>query len=879
MKPTLSGSLLWICLFALPGSLPAWSQTNLEAIDTALSIYVPDDYPTLSEAYDSIKDKAIINDVQVRIWIRPGVFMEPGALVIDHAYGEHIQIQGTSSNAGDAVLQFSGTGIHLRRELFSLKNLTLAGTHDVGYGLWVDSGNMIDAKNLVIQGFRDGVRVRRTGYASVRNSTIEGAKNGIMVYDGGAMLASSNLIRNCTSFGVMAFNGGDINLDKATLEENSTAVMASRGAAVQLTSVVVSCNTCTGLGLGAEGNATILLSNTTITGYGIATVPEMNTTDNTGGYIGTLPWGSTRPRVVLDGASVDPIQETVTISGSRFGDPFSGTVSLIGPDTAETQLNLQGTATSGGTRLSADLPAGVLANPGTYTLLVSADDTANGQARMTVTIGTQGLAGTDGEDGTDGTDGTDGATWHNGTVSPPALTGNDGDYYLDTITGNVFRRDAHQWLPVGNLQGPAGRDGTQWSVGIGPVPADQDSVPGDLYLDSSSADFFRHEGGSWQLKGNLRGPAGANGMDARTWHNGSADPDGSVPAGEGDYYLNNSSGEIFQLSGGSWLSLIDLRGPADGATWYTGAADPTTQPAALGDLYLNTTTATLFTLQTSGWTAIAQLGGGSGSGTDLIQQDLTLHVPADFTDIHAALDHLAGSAVAPTATVTIQVADGNYSNLQTIEITHPNGDRIHILGNTTNPGACVLAFQSDQVGIHVKDGNRLGRMEGFHLFGGTRGVAAEHGGYIRLGGAMIIEGSNYGLFAYRGGTIVAGTSGPNGIHVHGNSSHGIYASTNSHISAEYGLSENNNGSGVRCDSSSSIRFQNGIARNNDQWGVDAHWNSHIDASNGSAAGNGQGQYRSSWSSTLIAVGTTASGINTYFPSTRIDSGTLGILLR
>jgi len=61
--------------------------------------------------------------------------------------------------------------------------------------------------------------------------------------------------------------------------------------------------------------------------------------------------------------------------------------------------------------------------------------------------------------GVDGTVGADGATWRNGSGAPSDGTGVDGDYYLRTSNGDVYKKASGTYSVVGNIQGPAGADG------------------------------------------------------------------------------------------------------------------------------------------------------------------------------------------------------------------------------------------------------------------------------------------------------------------------------------------------------------------------------------------------------------------------------------
>ena len=79
--------------------------------------------------------------------------------------------------------------------------------------------------------------------------------------------------------------------------------------------------------------------------------------------------------------------------------------------------------------------------------------------------GEPGADGADGEDGQDGKDGKDGTTWYMGEDTPPEEEGVDGDFYLDTRTFDVYRKNSDGWESVGSLKGADGKDGADGAVG------------------------------------------------------------------------------------------------------------------------------------------------------------------------------------------------------------------------------------------------------------------------------------------------------------------------------------------------------------------------------------------------------------------------------
>ena len=45
------------------------------------------------------------------------------------------------------------------------------------------------------------------------------------------------------------------------------------------------------------------------------------------------------------------------------------------------------------------------------------------------------------------------------------LAGVDGDYYLNTTSGDIFQKQSGSWVKVGNLKGAQGPDGPQGDKG------------------------------------------------------------------------------------------------------------------------------------------------------------------------------------------------------------------------------------------------------------------------------------------------------------------------------------------------------------------------------------------------------------------------------
>jgi len=167
-----------------------------------------------------------------------------------------------------------------------------------------------------------------------------------------------------------------------------------------------------------------------------------------------------------------------------------------------------------------------------------------------------------------------GAAWLNGTGAPSSGLGNDGDYYLETVTGDVYSKTSGTWAIVANIKGATGAtgatgvsggvgaDGLSFRFGTG-IPSSGLGNDGDTYIDLASPDIdvYTKSGGSWtdttlNLKGatGATGAAGTNGTDGDDGFNfiqGNGVPSGGL-GNDGDTYLNNSNGDIYLKVTGSW---------------------------------------------------------------------------------------------------------------------------------------------------------------------------------------------------------------------------------------------------------------------------------------------------------------------------------------
>jgi len=114
--------------------------------------------------------------------------------------------------------------------------------------------------------------------------------------------------------------------------------------------------------------------------------------------------------------------------------------------------------------------------------------------------------------------------------------------------------------------GADGADGAVWLSGAG-VPDGGLGEIGDWYLNETNGDVYEKTGAStWTLQSNLegdQGAPGADGSDGSIWYEGSGVPSGGLGV-DGDYYLNDLNGDVYLKTTGSWSVVANIAG-SDGA--------------------------------------------------------------------------------------------------------------------------------------------------------------------------------------------------------------------------------------------------------------------------------------------------------------------------
>lgn len=167
---------------------------------------------------------------------------------------------------------------------------------------------------------------------------------------------------------------------------------------------------------------------------------------------------------------------------------------------------------------------------------------------------------------------TEGTVWYDGSGAPDNSLGKDYDYYLDNSTGNVWHKANGEWVCKTNIKGKDGIDVTKWYDGSG-APTTSIGAEGDYYLDTDTGDVYAKESTGWVYKIKIKGTDGTNGTDGKDgldgskWYDGEGIPSSDLGA-NGDYYLDTATGDVYARADDVW----GLRGNIKGASGSGGDA-------------------------------------------------------------------------------------------------------------------------------------------------------------------------------------------------------------------------------------------------------------------------------------------------------------------
>lgn len=131
-------------------------------------------------------------------------------------------------------------------------------------------------------------------------------------------------------------------------------------------------------------------------------------------------------------------------------------------------------------------------------------------------------------------------------TEPRGVNGSEG------ITKAIFKIIAAEFASA--LNSIELQIGTKIRTGTG-APSDELGIDADYYIDTVTYNMYGKAAGAYTIALNIRGAAGA------VWRTGTAFPFDGIGV-DGDYYLRSTDGNIFEKVAGSYDMLFSMKGPS-----------------------------------------------------------------------------------------------------------------------------------------------------------------------------------------------------------------------------------------------------------------------------------------------------------------------------
>ena len=211
-----------------------------------------------------------------------------------------------------------------------------------------------------------------------------------------------------------------------------------------------------------------------------------------------------------------------------------------------------------------------------------------------------------------GAAGKDGASIHSGSGTPKTNVGNNGDTYVNTTNGDIYKKEAGVWQLAGNIKGAQGSKGDKGDTGAqGPK--------------GSKGDTGAQGSKGAQGDTGAQGPKGDTGATGRSIHTGSTRPD-SAQGQNGDVFVNVLTGDLYKKDNGTWKLIGNVKGSkgdtgaqgpkgdtgATGRSIHTGSTRPDNAQGQNGDVFVNVLTGDLYRKDNGTWKLIGNVKGSKG---------------------------------------------------------------------------------------------------------------------------------------------------------------------------------------------------------------------------------------------------------------------------
>ena len=164
--------------------------------------------------------------------------------------------------------------------------------------------------------------------------------------------------------------------------------------------------------------------------------------------------------------------------------------------------------------------------------------------------------------------------------------------------------------------GPPGTPGSVWRNNSGP-PSNSLGINGDYYLNNDNGFVYQKVSNAYQQVAVIKGANGTNGTNGSVWYAGTGAPVSSPSYNANDFYLNNDNGDVFRYDGVTWQPETNIDGTdgTNGSVWYAGTGAPIDDPLIYNqnDFYLDNDNGQVYQFNGTNWNPQVNIKGANGS--------------------------------------------------------------------------------------------------------------------------------------------------------------------------------------------------------------------------------------------------------------------------
>ena len=157
-----------------------------------------------------------------------------------------------------------------------------------------------------------------------------------------------------------------------------------------------------------------------------------------------------------------------------------------------------------------------------------------------------------------GPQGEQGLNVYSNVGAPEPDLGRDGEMYVDVGNWDIYVKSNGYWYLRGNIKGDQGEAGVATKIYTNSIdPDSSQGEQGDIFINTLTGDLYEKYDGIWYLRGNIKGVQGEEGTQIFAYH--------QVPTSEfgrdNDLWINLLTGDLYKKSNGEWVSYTNLKGP------------------------------------------------------------------------------------------------------------------------------------------------------------------------------------------------------------------------------------------------------------------------------------------------------------------------------